>query len=49
MKLYLHQCNSKQFARLLHIWEGPFGAYNRRICGFISMFKVSSRQSTREL
>ncbi|MBA0876852.1 hypothetical protein Goshw_028882, partial [Gossypium schwendimanii] len=30
---------------LLHIWKCRFGAYNRRICDFTLMFKVSSRQS----
>ncbi|MBA0729503.1 hypothetical protein Golax_000018 [Gossypium laxum] len=28
---------------LFHIWKGRFGANDRRICGFTSMFKVSSR------
>ncbi|MBA0670386.1 hypothetical protein Goklo_025158 [Gossypium klotzschianum] len=31
--------------QLLHIWEGQFGAYNRRIHGFTSMFEDSSGQS----
>ncbi|MBA0875901.1 hypothetical protein Goshw_011613 [Gossypium schwendimanii] len=31
MGFYSHQRNSKQFAELLHIWEGRFCAYNRRI------------------
>ncbi|MBA0645622.1 hypothetical protein Goklo_013694, partial [Gossypium klotzschianum] len=30
--------------QLLHIWEGRFGAYNRRIYNFTSMFEVSSKQ-----
>ncbi|MBA0678336.1 hypothetical protein Goari_019690, partial [Gossypium aridum] len=34
--------------QLLHIWKGQFGAYNRRICDFTLMFKVSSRQSLLE-
>ncbi|PPD94179.1 hypothetical protein GOBAR_DD08799 [Gossypium barbadense] len=34
--------------QLLHIWEGRFGAYNRRICGFTLKFKVSSGQDLLE-
>ncbi|MBA0636098.1 hypothetical protein Godav_022382 [Gossypium davidsonii] len=33
---------------LLHIREGQFGAYNRRIHGFTSVFKDSSRQNLLE-
>ncbi|MBA0785102.1 hypothetical protein Gotri_025297 [Gossypium trilobum] len=29
--------------QLLHIWEGRFGAYNRRIHGFTLVFEDSSR------
>ncbi|MBA0648671.1 hypothetical protein Goklo_016356, partial [Gossypium klotzschianum] len=34
--------------QLLHIWEGRFGTYNRRIHDFTSVFKNSSRQSLLE-
>ncbi|MBA0672752.1 hypothetical protein Goklo_024744 [Gossypium klotzschianum] len=33
----------KSSLQLLHIWEGRFGAYNRRIYGFTLMFEDSSR------
>ncbi|MFQ6665688.1 hypothetical protein Gotur_032323 [Gossypium turneri] len=38
----------ESYLELLHIWEGRFGAYNRRIYGFTSEFEVSSRQSLLE-
>ncbi|MBA0672671.1 hypothetical protein Goklo_007365 [Gossypium klotzschianum] len=34
--------------QLLHIWKGRFGAYNRTIHGFTSVFKDSSGQSLLE-
>ncbi|MBA0636376.1 hypothetical protein Godav_024560, partial [Gossypium davidsonii] len=34
--------------QLLHVWKGRFGAYDRKICGFTPMFKVSSGQGLLE-
>ncbi|MBA0729498.1 hypothetical protein Golax_022821 [Gossypium laxum] len=33
----------KSCLQFFHIWEGRLGAYDRRICGLTSMFKVLSR------
>ncbi|MFQ6652054.1 hypothetical protein Gotur_024100 [Gossypium turneri] len=37
-----HFWNPAYSCQLPHVWECRFGTYDRRICGFTPMFKVSS-------